>query len=162
MMIHDFDVARFLLGEDPVSLHANGSCLVDPAIGAAGDYDTAAVTLQNASGKICQISNSRRASYGYDQRIEVHGSKGMLRADNLLNSSVKLLTKVAFGVPRLWTFFLERYEAAYARELAHFVASLKFGTEPSPNGLDGLKAQLMADAAASSCKEGSVMSLHIG
>jgi myo-inositol 2-dehydrogenase/D-chiro-inositol 1-dehydrogenase len=71
MMIHDLDMARFLLGEEPVELHASGSCLVDPEIGAAGDFDTAVVTLKTASGKLCQISNSRRASYGYDQRIEV-------------------------------------------------------------------------------------------
>jgi myo-inositol 2-dehydrogenase/D-chiro-inositol 1-dehydrogenase len=73
MMIHDFDMARFLLGEEFVRLHAVGSALVDPAIGAAGDVDTAAVILTTASGRICQISNSRRAAYGYDQRIEVHG-----------------------------------------------------------------------------------------
>ncbi len=76
MMIHDLDMARFLLGEDPVEVHAVGSCLVDQAIGQAGDVDTAAVLLKTASGKIAQISNSRRASYGYDQRFEVHGEKG--------------------------------------------------------------------------------------
>ena len=76
MMIHDLDMARFLLGEEPVELHAAASCLVDPAIGAAGDVDTAVVTLRTASGKLCQISNSRRATYGYDQRIEAHGAKG--------------------------------------------------------------------------------------
>ena len=82
MMIHDFDMARFLLGEEPVEVHAVGANLVDPAIGKAGDVDTAAVLLKTASGKIAQISNSRRATYGYDQRIEVHGSKGLLTAGN--------------------------------------------------------------------------------
>ena len=82
MMIHDLDMACFLLGEQPVEVHAVGSALVDPAIGKAGDVDTAAVLLKTASGKIAQISNSRRATYGYDQRIEVHGSKGLLAAGN--------------------------------------------------------------------------------
>ena len=88
MMIHDFDMARFLLGEEPVEVHAVGSCLVDPAIGKAGDVDTAAVLLKTASGKIAQISNSRRATYGYDQRIEVHGSRGLLAAGNRYATTV--------------------------------------------------------------------------
>ena len=90
MMIHDFDMARFLLGEEPVEVFAFGSSLVDPAIGKAGDVDTAAVVLKTASGKICQISNSRRATYGYDQRIEVHGSKGLLSAGNVHETTVQL------------------------------------------------------------------------
>jgi len=161
MMIHDLDMARFLLGEDPVSLHATGSCLVDPAIGEAGDFDTAAVTLRTASGKICQINNSRRASYGYDQRVEVHGSKGMIRADNILESSVEVATEDGFRRAPPLNFFLERYEAAYANELAHFVAALKAGDAPTPNGADGLKAQMLADAAAESCADGLVKSLEL-
>ena len=90
MMIHDLDMARFLLGEEPVEVYAVGSSLVDPAIGEAGDVDTAAVLLKTASGKIAQISNSRRATYGYDQRIEVHGAKGMLRAGNVHETTVEL------------------------------------------------------------------------
>ena len=90
MMIHDLDMARFLLGEDPVSVFAVGSSLVDPEIGKAGDVDTAAVTLTTKTGAICQISNSRRASYGYDQRIEVQGAKGKQRANNQLENSVEL------------------------------------------------------------------------
>src|SRR6058998_557725 len=82
MMIHDFDMARFLLGEEPVEVSAMAACLVDPAIGQAGDIDTAVVTLKTRSGRLAQISNSRRATYGYDQRIEVHGSGGLLRAHN--------------------------------------------------------------------------------
>jgi myo-inositol 2-dehydrogenase/D-chiro-inositol 1-dehydrogenase len=161
MMIHDLDMARFLLGEDPVSLHATGSCLVDPAIGEAGDFDTAAVTLRTASGKICQINNSRRASYGYDQRVEIHGSKGMIRADNILESSVEVATENGFRRAPPLNFFLERYEAAYANELAHFVAALKTGVSPTPNGVDGLKAQLLADAAAESCADGLVKKFEL-
>src|SRR4030095_2875563 len=90
MMIHDFDMARFLLGEEPVEVHAVGSCLVDPGIGAAGDIDTAAVLLKTASGKIAQISNSRRATYGYDQRIAEPGSLGLLAAGNQYAPTVTL------------------------------------------------------------------------
>src|SRR4029078_2780379 len=89
MMIHDLDMARFLLEEAPGTLHAAASCLVDPSIAEAGDVDTAVVTLRTASGKLCQISNSRRATYGYDQRIEAHGSKGLLRAGNVTATTVE-------------------------------------------------------------------------
>jgi len=154
MMIHDFDMARFLLGEEPVQVFAVGSSLVDPAIGAAGDVDTAAVTLTTASGKICQISNSRRASYGYDQRVEVHGSKGMLRAENLLETTVEVATEAGFRRAPTMNFFLERYETAYLAEMAHFVNAVSDGGAPSPSITDGLKAQLIADAATLSLTEG--------
>jgi myo-inositol 2-dehydrogenase/D-chiro-inositol 1-dehydrogenase len=154
MMIHDFDMARFLLGEDPVLVFAVGSALVDPAIGAAGDVDTAAVTLTTASGKICQISNSRRATYGYDQRIEVHGAKGMLRAENMLENTVEVATSEGFRKAPAQNFFLERYEAAYRAEMLHFVDAVNGGTAPSPSLKDGLLAQLMADAAAQSLQTG--------
>src|ERR1700682_5017335 len=90
MMIHDLDMARFILGEEPVEVHAVGSVLVDPGIGKAGDVDTAMVMLKTRSGKLCQISCSRRATYGYDQRIEVHGATGMLRAGNIHETTVEL------------------------------------------------------------------------
>ena len=154
MMIHDLDMARFLLGEEPVELHASGSCLVDPEIGAAGDFDTAVVTLKTASGKLCQISNSRRASYGYDQRIEVHGEKGMLRADNQLETTEELATGAGFRRAPTEAFFLERYAAAYRAEMEHFVSVLVDGAEMTPTGLDGLKAQMMADAADASARDG--------
>jgi myo-inositol 2-dehydrogenase/D-chiro-inositol 1-dehydrogenase len=154
MMIHDFDMARFLLGEDPVQVFAVGSALVDPAIGKAGDVDTAAVTLTTASGKICQISNSRRASYGYDQRLEVHGSKGMLRGENVLENHVEIATETGFTRAPTLGFFLERYEAAYLAEMAHFIDAVQNGTPAAPTITDGLKAQLLADAAAQSLKTG--------
>ncbi len=155
MMIHDFDMARFLLQEEPVQVFAVGSALVDPAIGAAGDVDTAAVMLTTASGKICQISNSRRASYGYDQRIEVHGSKGMLRAENKLENTVEMATEAGFQRAPAMHFFLERYELAYSAEIAHFVAALEAGTAPLPGIADGLQAQLLADAASTSLETGA-------
>ena len=154
MMIHDFDMARFLLGEDPVQVFAVGASLVDPEIGKAGDVDTAAVTLTTASGKICQISNSRRASYGYDQRIEVHGAKGLLRAENVLENTVELANEAGFRRAPTQHFFLERYEAAYHAEMAHFIEAINAGTCPSPTIADGLKAQLIADAAARSLETG--------
>ncbi|MGJ8622416.1 MAG: inositol 2-dehydrogenase [Yoonia sp.] len=159
MMIHDFDMARFLLGEDPIELTAVGSCLVDPEIGAAGDFDTAAVMLRTASGKICQISNSRRATYGYDQRIEVHGSMGMLRADNVLETTVELSNSAGMRKAVAQPFFLERYAAAYAAEMAHFVQALETGEAVTPTAQDGLKAQILADAADAAARDGLPKSL---
>ncbi len=154
MMIHDFDMARFLLGEDPVQVFAVGSALIDPDIAAAGDVDTAAVTLTTASGKICQISNSRRASYGYDQRVEVHGAKGMLRAENILENNVEVATEAGFRRAPTLNFFLERYERAYLAEMAHFIDAVTAGTPPAPGIHDGLRAQCIADAAALSLATG--------
>lgn len=154
MMIHDLDMARFLLGEEPVQVYAVGSALVDPEIGKAGDVDTAAVTLTTASGKICQISNSRRATYGYDQRLEVHGSKGMLRAANMLENTVEMAGPNGFQAAPAKHFFLERYEAAYLAEMRHFVECLEAGRAPSPSIEDGLRAQLLADAATLSYSSG--------
>ncbi|MEP3676829.1 inositol 2-dehydrogenase [Sulfitobacter sp.] len=159
MMIHDFDMARFLLGEEPVQVFAVGAALVDPEIATAGDVDTAAVTLTTASGKICQISNSRRASYGYDQRIEVHGAKGMLRAENMLENTVEMATQAGFRRAPAQHFFLERYEAAYHAEMTHFIEALTTGKTPTPTVTDGLKAQLIADAAAESLKTGQPVAL---
>ncbi len=155
MMIHDFDMARFLLcGDEPIEVHAMGSALVDPEIGAAGDADTAVVTMRTASGRLCQISNSRRATYGYDQRIEVHGSKGMLRAGNVHESTVELASGDGFRADPVQHFFLERYAEAYRAELATFVDSVEKGIAPTPSGEDGLAAQRLADAATASWKTG--------
>lgn len=154
MMIHDFDMARFLLDEEPVEVYALGASLVDPAIGVAGDVDTAAVLMKTRSGKIAQISNSRRATYGYDQRIEVHGSGGMLRAGNIHETSVESATGQGFRADPVQNFFLERYAAAYRAELDSFIAAMTGGAAPAPSGLDGLKAQILADAATESWKTG--------
>lgn len=148
MMIHDFDMARFILGEDPVEIYAAGACLVDPDIGANGDIDSAMVTLKTASGKLCQINNSRRATYGYDQRIEVHGSKGMLQVSNQVENLVTRAGPAGFASAPNQLFFLERYEAAYLAELSSFVDCLNAGTAPLPSIADGVAAQRMADAAA--------------
>ncbi|MEM7289469.1 MAG: inositol 2-dehydrogenase [Pseudomonadota bacterium] len=159
MMIHDFDMARFLLGEEPISVYAVGSALVDPAIGEAGDVDTAAVTLKTATGRICQISNSRRASYGYDQRLEVHGSIGMLRAENHLNNMVEIADTSGFRKAPAQHFFVERYQDAYLEELKHFFERVHEGKPPSPTVEDGLQAQLLADAASKSLVSGEPVHL---
>ena len=121
MMIHDLDTARFLLGEEPVALHAAASCLVDASIGAAGDVDTAVVTLRTASGLLCQISNSRRATYGYDQRIEAHGAKGLLRASNVTQTTVELATGAGFvtdpALPFFWSATPPRTGRSWMRSL---------------------------------------------
>jgi myo-inositol 2-dehydrogenase/D-chiro-inositol 1-dehydrogenase len=147
-------MARFLLGEEPVSVYAAASALVDPAIGAAGDVDTAVCVLRTASGKIAQISNSRRATYGYDQRIEVHGSGGMLAAGNRTSTTVTAATASGYATDPALPFFLERYAEAYRAEMASFVDALRTGTAPSPTGEDGLRAQILADAATESVQTG--------
>jgi myo-inositol 2-dehydrogenase/D-chiro-inositol 1-dehydrogenase len=159
MTIHDFDMARFLLGEEPVSLYASASVLVDPAIGALGDFDSASVVLTTASGKICQISNSRRATYGYDQRVEAHGSKGLVSADNLRATTVEVANSRGYRREPLLDFFMTRYTAAYRNEIAHFVAAVEAGGPISPSGDDGLKALLLAEAANLSAREQRVLSL---
>ncbi|MFZ1469780.1 MAG: inositol 2-dehydrogenase [Paracoccaceae bacterium] len=154
MMIHDLDMARFLLGEDVLQVFAVGSALVDPAIGAAGDIDTAAVTLTTASGAICQITNSRRATYGYDQRIEVHGALGMLQAGNVPETTVQLANGSGFRAAPIQHFFLERYEAAYRAEVTLFAQCVAGRTPMTPGIHDGLAAQVLADAAALSYSTG--------
>jgi myo-inositol 2-dehydrogenase/D-chiro-inositol 1-dehydrogenase len=159
MMIHDLDMARFLLGEEPIQVFAVGSALVDPKIAAAGDVDTAAVTLTTSSGAICQITNSRRATYGYDQRVEVHGAEGLLRAGNVLENTVEVATSAGFCSAPTKHFFLERYAAAYRLELAHFVSAVTSGTPITPDIVDGLRAQMLADAAADSLATGRPISI---
>ncbi|WP_376096939.1 inositol 2-dehydrogenase [Roseomonas sp. CCTCC AB2023176] len=154
MAIHDLDMARFLLREEPTKVYAVGSSLVDPEIGRAGDYDTAAITLKTASGAICQIGNSRRATYGYDQRIELHGSVGLLRAGNATATTVEAAGSGGFRTDTALPFFLERYAAAYQAELDAFIAAVLDGTPAAPTGEDGLRALLLADAATESARTG--------
>ena len=153
MTIHDFDMAAFLLGEDPVTVFAAASNLIDPAIGAAGDVDSASLVLTTKSGKIAQISNSRRATYGYDQRIEVHGAKGLVSAENVRATTVEVADADGYRRDPLLNFFMTRYTQAYANEIAAFVAALAAGRPMRPSGEDGLKALLMAEAAVKSLKE---------
>jgi myo-inositol 2-dehydrogenase / D-chiro-inositol 1-dehydrogenase len=159
MMIHDLDLARYFLGEEPVEVFAAASALVDPAIGAAGDVDTAVATLKTASGRLCQISNSRRATYGYDQRIELHGSKGLLRAGNVAATTVEHADGAGFRTDPALPFFLERYAEAYRAELDAFAVAVRTGIAPKPDGEDGLCALVLADAAAESARTGQAVRL---
>ncbi|MGB2108205.1 MAG: inositol 2-dehydrogenase [Candidatus Puniceispirillum sp.] len=159
MTIHDFDMAVFLIDEMPVTVQASGSVLVDPAIGEAGDYDCASVIMTMASGKQVNISNSRRATYGYDQRIEVHGSKGMVAAENQRPVSIELATASGYARPPLHDFFMTRYIDAYANEITAFVDCIVNGAQPSPNGQDGLNALRIADAALLSAQTGKAVHL---
>lgn len=159
MMIHDLDMARFLLGEDIAEVHAVGSSLVDPEIGREGDVDTAAVLLKTPSGRIAQISNSRRATYGYDQRIEVHGSAGLIRAGNVHRTTVEVATGAGFNADPVQDFFLERYAEAYRLEMDAFVTALVDKRSPAPTGEDGLIAQVLADAATEACFSGKPVKL---
>jgi myo-inositol 2-dehydrogenase / D-chiro-inositol 1-dehydrogenase len=159
MTIHDFDMARFLLGEEPTAVSASASVLTDPAIGKAGDYDSVTVTLTTASGCHCLISNSRRASYGYDQRIEVHGSEGMVAAENQREADIEIANGRGFTRPPLLNFFMTRYTAAYANEIAAFIEAVKTGKPAAPGGQDGLIALALADAALKSVAEGRTIKL---
>jgi myo-inositol 2-dehydrogenase/D-chiro-inositol 1-dehydrogenase len=147
MTIHDFDMARFLLGEEPVRVAASASVLIDPQIGALGDYDSVSVILTTASGRQCVISNSRRATYGYDQRIEVHGSSGMVAAENQRPVSIEVANAKGYARPPLHDFFMTRYLDAYANEIAAFIDTVKAGRPAAPNGADGLAALRLAEAA---------------
>lgn len=154
MTIHDFDMARFLLGEEPETVFATASVLVDPEIGKLGDHDSVSLILTTASGKQCAISNSRRATYGYDQRIEVLGSKGAIAAENQRPVSIEIANETGFTRPPLHDFFMTRYTEAYAAEIAAFIAAISSGAAVSPSGRDGLIALALADAALRSVKEG--------
>ncbi len=153
MTIHDFDMARFLLGEEITTVYAAASVLVDPEIGKLGDYDSVTVVLTTASGKQCSISNSRRATYGYDQRIEVHGSEGVVAAENQRPVSIEVATAQGYTRPPLHDFFMTRYTDAYAAEITAFVKAIETGRAPSPSGEDGLKALALAEAALKSVAE---------
>jgi len=159
MMIHDFDMANFIMGAVPVSVAAVGSSIVDPEIGAGGDVDTAVVTLTYADGRIAVIKNSRRAVYGYDQRLELLGSEGLLQAQNMLeNTVVKSTTSGVTGAKPTY-FFLERYTPAYAAEWAAFVEAVN-SDKPLPVTLDdGVNALVLAEAATKSAKTGVPVSI---
>jgi myo-inositol 2-dehydrogenase/D-chiro-inositol 1-dehydrogenase len=157
MMIHDFDVARWMLGEEVVSVQAAASVLTDPNIGKYGDFDSANTILKTASGKHCSITNSRRASFGYDQRIEVHGSTGCVAVDNHHQSRINVANAQGYTKPPLLDFFMSRYVAAYSAEIEHFVECLASGSQPHTDGYDGLMSLALAEAALESVRTGSAV-----
>jgi myo-inositol 2-dehydrogenase/D-chiro-inositol 1-dehydrogenase len=154
MTIHDLDMARWLLGEEPVEVFAYGACLVDPAIGAAGDTDSVMLLLKTASGRMAHINNCRRASYGYDQRIEAFGSLGRLIAGNRLESTVELANESGQTSAKPMHFFLERYAEAYRIELGAFIDAVTDGKPVPVGGADGRQALLLADCAVRSLADG--------
>jgi len=159
MMIHDLDMACWLLDEEPAELFATASVMVDPAIGEAGDVDTAIVTLRMKSGALCQIANSRRAVYGYDQRIEVLGSRGGISAENVVGSTVVFSGSEGVVSDKPLPFFLQRYAEAYRRELDHFIAALSSGAAPLVGAKEGIRALALADAAVESARTGRAIKL---
>ncbi|MAU95241.1 MAG: inositol 2-dehydrogenase [Fulvimarina sp.] len=158
MMIHDFDMCAFLFGL-PESVMAHGSCLVDPAIGEAGDVDTAVVVLTYGDGRLATIRNSRRAVFGYDQRIELLGSDGMLEARNEIENTVVKSTVAGVASAKPVLFFLERYMRAYQIEWAAFVDAVEEGKPVPATVADGVNALALAEAANRSLKEGRPVAL---
>ena len=154
MMIHDFDMAMFLMGGMPASVMATGAVLTDPQIETLGDFDSATAVLRWADGRQVAISNSRRAVYGYDQRIEIHGSAGMVAAQNEHPVNIEVADASGYARPPLHDFFMTRYVDAYANEINAFIDSLADGAASVPVGLDGLNALLIADAALASAESG--------
>lgn len=153
MTIHDFDVARWLLAEEVETVQAAASVLVDPELGKLGDYDSVNILLTTANGRQCTINNSRRASYGYDQRIEVHGSLGAVSALNHHSTAVEIASEKGYTRPPLQDFFMTRYQAAYTAEIAAFVTALQNNSAMPTTGSDGLRALALADAARLSVEE---------
>jgi myo-inositol 2-dehydrogenase/D-chiro-inositol 1-dehydrogenase len=158
-LIHDFDVCRWILGDEAQTVYAAASCLVDPAIARAGDADTTAVTIRTRKGRLCQINTSRRAAYGYDQRFEVLGSGGMLAAGNHRPTEVSWHRAGAISMDPPEPFFLERYRSAYAEEMVHFSAVLREEAAPRTGIEDGIRALEIAEAATRSSKEGRVVAI---
>ena len=153
MTIHDFDVARWMLGEDPVEVYASASALFDEAAMELGDFDSANTVLRCESGAMATIHNTRRVTYGYDQRIEVHGSKGSVSALNHAEARVQFAGEDGYTVPPNQHFFLDRYMEAYRLEIAAFVKAAQAGEAPPSSGHDGLMALALAEAADLSARE---------
>ncbi len=153
MLIHDFDIFRWILDDEAETVYATGSVLTDPSIATVGDIDATAVTIRTKKGRLAQINTIRRAAYGYDQRFEVIGEKGMLQAGNHKPTEVVAWNGTAVAADKPEHFFLERYRAAYAAEMAHFFDALAKGTPIRTSIDDGVKALALAEAATISWRE---------
>lgn len=159
MTIHDFDMARYLSGSEVEEIYAAAGVMVDPAIGDAGDVDTAIITLRFANGAIGTIDNSRKAIYGYDQRVEVFGSEGMVQANNNTpDQSIHFDAEGVHSAKPLY-FFLERYVESYIAEMKAFVQSIRENTPPPVTGIDGRIPVVMGMAAKKSYLEGRPVKL---
>lgn len=165
MMVHNFDMARWLLGEEPISVFATGACVHEPWVADVGDVDQSAAILTTASGKIAVLAESRVCSFGFDQRIEAHGSKGMLLSENPTQTPLKF-----FGIggtdahysssDRLKPFFLERYGDSYAAEIEAFVDVVNSDSDAPVNVHDGLRSAYISEAATRSYKTGLPVALN--
>ena len=158
--IHDFDTARWLLDEEPASVFAMADCLVDPAIGAAGDVDTARLVLRTASGRLCAISNTRRSGYGYDQRVEAFGSNGMAMVDNPRLTTLEAWSEAGAATAPIHGGFAARYAEAFRREMDHFAAILAGETDPLTGYEASVRALALAEAAACSVQTGAPVNLE--
>ena len=155
MMIHDFDLARFIMADEPVEVSAIGSALVEPEIASLGDIDTAMVMMKMTSGALCHINCSRRAVYGYDQRVEAFGPGGMLLSNNRTRTTVERYGKQSAAAREpLLNFFIERYSEAYFNQVNAFVDAVEQGTATSPSFEDGRRALILANAAGESLETG--------
>jgi myo-inositol 2-dehydrogenase / D-chiro-inositol 1-dehydrogenase len=153
MTIHDFDMARYLMGSEVTEVYTRAAVLVDPMIGHAGDWDTAVITLTFENGAFASIDNSRKAVYGYDQRVEMFGSDGMATVTNNTPDSHILCDRAGIHTSLPLNFFLERYAESYVREMRAFVDAVANGTPVPVSGEDGFKAAVIAMAAAKSARE---------
>lgn len=159
MTIHDFDMARFLADSEPVEIFAVGDALINKEIQQVDDIDTAIITIKFANGAMAVIDNSRQAAYGYDQRVEVFGSQGMVKCENNTPTQTTLFTKDGVVKDKPLYFFLERYLESFEEELVQFFKALETGQETPVVGQDGLGALLMAIAAKKSLKENRPVSI---
>lgn len=153
MTIHDFDMARYLIEDEVEEIYAAGGVMIDPAIGAAGDIDTAAITLKYKSGALCLIDNSRQAVYGYDQRAEVFGSKGAIESGNRTDHNTTHSTVDGVLGQNPQYFFLERYMDSYVEEIRAFIDAVQNDTDPLVQGIDGRIPVVMGMAAQKSYRE---------
>ena len=153
MTIHDFDMARYLIDDEIEEVYATGGALIDPAIGEAGDVDTAAITLKYKSGAFCMIDNSRQAVYGYDQRAEIFGSKGAIEAGNRTAHNTIHSTADGLHSENPLHFFLERYMDSYVEEMRAFIDAVENDTAPLVTGIDGRKPVVIGMAAWKSYRE---------
>ena len=154
MTIHDFDMARFLTGSEVTEVYAKGAVLINPEIGKAGDIDSAVIVLQFADGAIGTINNSREAAYGYDQRVEVFGSKGSVEIRNDSASSAVISTKDGIMSEKPFNFFMDRYTQSYVSEIKEFIDAIQNDSDVPATAKDGLESVVIAKAAAKSTQTG--------
>ncbi|NNE76380.1 MAG: inositol 2-dehydrogenase [Pricia sp.] len=153
MAIHDFDMARFIMGSEVTEVFATGDCLIDPAIAAVGDIDSAMVMLRFENGATAVIEDSRKATYGYDQRLEIFGTNGMLQIKNPFKTNVYGSDERGTFADVNLNFFMDRYKTSYRIEMERFINAIKYNERMPVNGEDGIKAMVIAEAAYESMRE---------